>query len=143
MCSKKSRLAAGCPMCAAAPHLQDASLHSLLALPSVSGCAERNAKEIVFLVQPDDNVPLVLQVGGANTNVVQALFALLHEGGVPALYRGLGAASLRIVPMAIASFGTYEIVRAQYTRLEEHLQMLAAQQARNRLPSKQLLTCQH
>lgn len=37
---------------------------------------------------------------------------LLKEGGPRALYRGLGAATLRLIPMAFVSFGTYELVRS-------------------------------
>ena len=35
------------------------------------------------------------------------------------LFRGVGAASLRVVPMAIVSFGTYEAVRVWLTGLED------------------------
>ncbi len=35
--------------------------------------------------------------------------------------RGVGAASLRVIPMAVVSFGTYEAVRLWLTALEEHL----------------------
>ena len=33
-------------------------------------------------------------------------------------YRGLGAATMRVVPMACVSFGTYEVVHAWLARLD-------------------------
>ena len=44
--------------------------------------------------------------------------------------RGVGAASLRVVPMAVVSFGTYEAVRLWLTALEEHLRAQKATQSR-------------
>lgn len=47
-----------------------------------------------------------------------------------AVCRGVGAASLRVVPMAVVSFGTYEAVRLWLTALEESLrQRQAAEEA--------------
>ena len=78
----------------------------------------------------------LLQVsrGAAGSSVAAACRAILAEGGVAALYRGLSAASLRVVPMAIVSFGTYEFVRLQYTKLEEHLSLLDARAQERLLP---------
>ncbi|KAK9811389.1 hypothetical protein WJX72_003076 [[Myrmecia] bisecta] len=44
---------------------------------------------------------------------------ILRQEGPKGLYRGVGAASLRVIPMALVSFGTYEAVRQWLTRLEE------------------------
>lgn len=43
-----------------------------------------------------------------------------------AVCRGVGAASLRVVPMAVVSFGTYEAVRLWLMVLEEHLRQRRA-----------------
>ncbi|GLC41212.1 hypothetical protein PLESTB_001526500 [Pleodorina starrii] len=56
---------------------------------------------------------------GAGGGVVGVVRALLAEGGPAALYRGIGAATLRLVPMACVSFGTYEAVRALVVAWEE------------------------
>lgn len=72
------------------------------------------------------------------TGVVQALHAIVAEGGVGALFRGLGAASVRVIPMALVSFGTYEWVRSQYTRMEEARELAAATQEARCMPSSQL-----
>lgn len=57
------------------------------------------------------------------------LTSLLREGGPAALYRGLGAATLRVVPMAVVSFGTYELVRGAVVKweLEQDAAALRAQ----------------
>jgi len=54
------------------------------------------------------------------------------------MYKGLGAACLRLVPMAIISFGTYELVRQQVTRAElewDKLQTLRELEALGRASS--------
>jgi len=55
----------------------------------------------------------------AKEHLPAALARIAREEGVGALYRGIVPATLRVVPMAIFSFGTYEVVRAAITRLEE------------------------
>ncbi|WIA17191.1 hypothetical protein OEZ85_014074 [Tetradesmus obliquus] len=50
--------------------------------------------------------------------MLEVLRAILAEGGPAALYRGLGAATLRLVPSAIISFGTYEVMRKLLLELE-------------------------
>lgn len=75
-----------------------------------------------------------MQVSHTATSAVDALRCVLAEGGPGALFRGLGATSLRVIPMAIVSFGTYEFVRAQYTRVEDAMQVRAAQQEAASLP---------
>ncbi|KAG2432941.1 hypothetical protein HXX76_008669 [Chlamydomonas incerta] len=57
-------------------------------------------------------------VGGAS-GMVTVVRGLLAEGGPAALYRGIGAATLRLVPMACVSFGTYEAVRAAVMAWEQ------------------------
>lgn len=44
---------------------------------------------------------------------------LMAEGGPRAFYRGLTTASLRLVPMAGISFGTYELVRGALIQAED------------------------
>jgi solute carrier family 25 phosphate transporter 23/24/25/41 len=63
---------------------------------------------------------------------------IIKEGGVPSLFRGLGPASVRVLPMAIVSFGTYEFVRLHYMRLEEHLELMRAQREQRLLPTSRL-----
>lgn len=58
----------------------------------------------------------VQQGGGGLARVLKEIFA---QGGPLALYRGVGAATVRLVPMAIVSFGTYEMVRAMMIALED------------------------
>lgn len=76
--------------------------------------------------------------GGGPGNMFAAAGALVREGGPQALFRGLGAASVRVVPMAVVSFGTYEFVRLQYVRLETELELRAARNAQRELPSCEL-----
>jgi solute carrier family 25 (mitochondrial phosphate transporter), member 23/24/25/41 len=63
---------------------------------------------------------------------------IIKEGGVPGLFRGLGAASVRVLPMAVVSFGTYEFVRLQYMQLEGHLQLMQVQREQRLLPTSKL-----
>ena len=79
------------------------------------------------------SVPLLsctwsLQAGAGATSrhAVTVASAILSEGGAAALYRGLGAASVRVIPGALTSFATYELVRWQVTRIEEVMAMRAA-----------------
>jgi hypothetical protein len=51
-----------------------------------------------------------MQMGGQG-NVQAVVAEILASGGPAALYRGIGASSIRVLPMAISSFGTYELVR--------------------------------
>ena len=54
-------------------------------------------------------------VGGrrarASMGLFRAMRAVAEAEGVSGLYRGLGTASVRLVPMAIVSFASYEWVR--------------------------------
>ena len=61
---------------------------------------------------------LQMQCGPAGSNFQQMLRQIVREEGSGALYRGLGAASMRVVPMACVSFGTYECVHAWLARLD-------------------------
>ena len=54
-------------------------------------------------------------VSGAATGSGFAVFrAILEEQGVRGLYRGIGPASIRIVPMAAISFSTYELLHVAF-----------------------------
>lgn len=82
---------------------------------------------------PLETVSRRMQVCGLTktsaTQSFQATLAeVLKEGGPLALYRGIGPASLKVIPMAIVSFGTYEMVRAWITALEENLDEMQAKQ---------------
>ncbi|KAG2448792.1 hypothetical protein HYH02_006143 [Chlamydomonas schloesseri] len=66
-------------------------------------------------------------VGGA-AGMVTVVRGLLAEGGPAALYRGIGAATLRLVPMACVSFGTYELVRAAIVAWEQGQEERSARQ---------------
>jgi hypothetical protein len=50
--------------------------------------------------------------GGGGQTLRGVLAHILREGGPTGLYRGLGAATVRLIPMAVLSFGTYELARA-------------------------------
>lgn len=49
----------------------------------------------------------------ARQGMLAVAVGIVKEGGPRALYRGLGAATLRLVPMAFVSFTTYESVSAR------------------------------
>jgi len=66
---------------------------------------------------PLETISRRLQVSGQALPAVMS--GIIAQGGLPALYRGVGAATLRLVPMACISFGTYELVRALLVKLEE------------------------
>ncbi|KAG2501242.1 hypothetical protein HYH03_001049 [Edaphochlamys debaryana] len=69
--------------------------------------------------------------GGSGLAAVMAVArGLVAEGGPAALYRGIGAATLRLVPMAIVSFGTYEAVRALIVAWEAQRDDEAARRAK-------------
>ncbi|GIL45857.1 hypothetical protein Vafri_2993 [Volvox africanus] len=61
----------------------------------------------------------VTQGPGGLVGAAAVMRGLLAEGGPRALYRGIGAATLRLVPMACVSFGTYEAVRALIVTWEQ------------------------
>eukprot|EP00892_Ulva_mutabilis_P002973 jgi/Ulvmu1/12677/UM094_0034.1 len=84
---------------------------------------------------PLETVSRRMQVSHTATSAVDAFRGVIAEGGPGALFRGLGATTLRVVPMAIVSFGTYEWVRGQYTRMEEARELRAAQQELRCLPT--------
>lgn len=56
----------------------------------------------------------------------QMVRGMLAEGGPGVLFRGLGAATLRLVPMAVVSFGTYELVRSGLLAWEDRQEAAAA-----------------
>ncbi|CAL8469144.1 g8685 [Coccomyxa elongata] len=73
---------------------------------------------------PLETVSRRMQVAGSSAaalGFLPTLRDIVRRNGPLALYKGIGAASLRVVPMAVVSFGTYEAVRLWLTALEEHL----------------------
>lgn len=85
---------------------------------------------------------MCVQISSQQTTVLHALRGVVSDGGVGALFRGLGAASVRVVPMALVSFGTYEVVRSQYTQLEESWALAAAEkETKARSLESKALTC--
>lgn len=49
---------------------------------------------------------------GAAPNAWQVASRLVAAGGVRSLYAGVGAATMRLIPMAVCSFAVYEAMRA-------------------------------
>lgn len=85
---------------------------------------------------------MCVQIASQPTTVMNALNGIIAEGGLGALFRGLGAASVRVVPMALVSFGTYEFVRSQYMQLEESWALAAAEEEMKCCISSKALTCE-
>ncbi len=56
--------------------------------------------------------------GSAALGAVLADVMASPGGPVAGLYRGIGAATLRLIPMACVSFGVYELMRAALVNLE-------------------------
>ena len=63
---------------------------------------------------PAEAVSRRLTSGAATGNGVAVLRAILEEQGVRGLYRGIGPASIRIVPMAAISFSAYELLHVAF-----------------------------
>ncbi|CAI5504137.1 unnamed protein product [Closterium sp. Naga37s-1] len=57
--------------------------------------------------------------GAAKLNLVTVTKAILAERGVAGLYQGIVPASLKVIPMAIVSFGVYESVKFALLQLAE------------------------
>lgn len=72
-----------------------------------------------MVAYPLETVSRRMQVCGGK-DFMGALNSVLAEGGPRSLYRGVGAASMRVVPMAVVSFGTYELVRLWINAMETH-----------------------
>ncbi|GFR42525.1 hypothetical protein Agub_g3423, partial [Astrephomene gubernaculifera] len=70
---------------------------------------------------------------GGLGGVATVVRGLLAEGGPAAFYRGIGAATLRLIPMACVSFGTYEAVRALLVAWEQQRE---ERQAREKLHAR-------
>ncbi|GMH36945.1 hypothetical protein BSKO_04818 [Bryopsis sp. KO-2023] len=90
---------------------------------------------------PLETVSRRMQVCGVNAsgrshNFATMLNEVVSEGGPGALYRGIGPASLKVVPMAIVSFGTYELVRLWVNELEDKADARKAQQEQCNLCGK-------
>lgn len=90
---------------------------------------------------PLETVSRRMQVTKGTTGTLQAMRDILGNGGVRGLYRGLGAASVRVIPMAVVSFGTYEFIRMQYTKWEEWLEIQAATHEAHLLMQSEQLQC--
>ena len=63
---------------------------------------------------PAEAVSRRLTSGAATGNGFAVFRAILEEQGVRGLYRGIGPASIRIVPMAAISFSTYELLHVAF-----------------------------
>ena len=63
---------------------------------------------------PAEAVSRRLTSGAATGNGLAVFRAILEEQGVRGLYRGIGPASIRIVPMAAISFSTYELLHVAF-----------------------------
>jgi len=57
--------------------------------------------------------------GGAQLSFASCLNEIVKSEGISGLYRGLGPATARVIPMALVSFGTYEVVRQLIKQLED------------------------
>jgi solute carrier family 25 (mitochondrial phosphate transporter), member 23/24/25/41 len=72
--------------------------------------------------------------GAGGPGALQVAARLLREGGVRSLYAGVGAATARLIPMAVCSFAVYEGMRALLVKAEAALDRAVAdaqlQQAR-------------
>lgn len=92
-------------------------------IPSVSfGVVSAFMGQLVAF--PLETVARRMQVGhvsGEAIGLLPTLRGIVRRDGFLALYKGVGAASLRVVPMAVVSFGTYEAVRLWVTSVEESL----------------------
>ena len=63
---------------------------------------------------PAEAVSRRLTSGAATGSGVAVFRAILEEQGIRGLYRGLGPASIRIVPMAAISFSSYELLHVAF-----------------------------
>ena len=63
---------------------------------------------------PAEAVSRRLTSGAAIGNPLAVFRVILEEQGVRGLYRGIGPASIRIVPMAAISFSTYELLHVAF-----------------------------
>jgi len=68
---------------------------------------------------------------GGQIGFVSCAKEIIRNDGLAGLYRGLGAASARVIPMAIASFGTYELVRRLVKEAEDAVDRAKARQEYN------------
>mmetsp|Transcript_41256 Transcript_41256/g.123173 ORF Transcript_41256/g.123173 Transcript_41256/m.123173 type:complete len:383 (-) Transcript_41256:419-1567(-) len=71
-----------------------------------------------LVAYPLETVSRRLQVQ-SGVRVADVLSELLATGGPGAFYRGVGAATVRLLPMAVVSFGVYEVVRSAIIELEQ------------------------
>ncbi|KAK9821932.1 hypothetical protein WJX81_004115 [Elliptochloris bilobata] len=98
-------------------------------LPSVA-CGVAAAFTGQLVAFPLEAIARRMQRGGpGQQSVLEVTRELLSRGGIRGLYQGVGAASLRVVPMAFVSFLTYEAVRTWLTQQEERAAERACAQA--------------
>lgn len=71
--------------------------------------------------------------GAAQLSFASCLNEIVTTEGIHGLYRGLGAASARVIPMALVSFGTYEIIRRLVKEAEDAYDRAIAKQEYNQL----------
>lgn len=76
-----------------------------------------------LVAYPLETVSRRMQVN-ISTNTTGSTFGsaineIIKENGISGLYRGLGPATARVIPMAIVSFGTYELVKLWIKQMEE------------------------
>ncbi|GJP31802.1 hypothetical protein CLOM_g15080 [Closterium sp. NIES-68] len=70
--------------------------------------------------------------GAAKQNLVTVTKAIVAERGVAGLYQGIVPASLKVIPMAIVSFGVYESVKFALVHLAEQEERRQGERERRR-----------
>ncbi|XP_066158444.1 mitochondrial carnitine/acylcarnitine carrier protein [Euwallacea fornicatus] len=78
-----------------------------------------------FIMTPGERIKCLLQIQGAGggkpySGPIDVFMMLYRQGGVAALYKGMGATLLRDVPASGVYFLTYEAVQNYITRHGEH-----------------------
>ena len=82
---------------------------------------------------------MTLAAGQTEMTFASCLREIVSTEGIAGLYRGLGAASARVIPMALVSFGTYEVVRQIVREVEEAVDRAKAKKEYEQCHH----TCQH
>ena len=73
-----------------------------------------------LVAYPLETVSRRMQVSTApKQTVFEVVQGIMHKEGVPGFYGGVRASMLKVLPMAVFSFGTYEIVRTQLTQFQD------------------------
>jgi len=71
--------------------------------------------------------------GATQLTFGSCLNEIVRKEGIVGLYRGLGAATARVIPMALVSFGTYEMVRQFVRQMEDAYDRAKAKQEYDQL----------